>query len=211
MIPARFSFEYPERCLKIMETSAPLAEEMNLTTTFAVMMAMPLLLVPLERMNAAHPMGEHVVEPELHRELKRIRNKAFNSTPFWAGQQDKDWRLSKVVNSIEDTKGWRNSEGFHPSDPASLNEIQSADAGKVLRVMRNALAHGNIVYLDATGFETTYTPAQKIGFVSRTDGFPWDGRHRVLVVSEQAFMQFLRAWAKWIGGFHSNSSLALAA
>ena len=50
---------------------------------------------------------------------------------------------------------------------AAKNSLPDRKADEVLRVVRNALAHGNIVYLNENGFEQRNTKLQFLGFLSR--------------------------------------------
>ena len=47
------------------------------------------------------------------------------------------------------------------------NTIADRNAGEVLRLVRNALAHGNLVYLNKRGHEEPGTKLEHIAFLSR--------------------------------------------
>lgn len=49
----------------------------------------------------------------------------------------------------------------------ALNKVADCKAGKVLRVVRNALAHGNVVYLNVDGLEVRGTEVQFLAFLTR--------------------------------------------
>lgn len=47
---------------------------------------------------------------------------------------------------------WRNEDDRRPMRPEAKSIIGRRNVGDVLRVVRNALAHGNVIYPDETGF-----------------------------------------------------------
>lgn len=51
MTPERFCTEIPQRMCRLLDAMQPIAKQQNLTTSLALMIAMPLLMIPLERTN----------------------------------------------------------------------------------------------------------------------------------------------------------------
>jgi hypothetical protein len=49
MTPERFCTEVPQRMRRLLDAMYPVAHEQGLTTSFTLMVAMPLLMIPLER------------------------------------------------------------------------------------------------------------------------------------------------------------------
>ena len=68
--------------------------------------------------------------------------------------QNRHWRCSRIMNDVNRTQGWRGEDDLHPMHPDAANTIDRRSVNDVLRVVRNALAHGNVVYLDGRGLET---------------------------------------------------------
>jgi hypothetical protein len=54
--------------------------------------------------------------------------------------------FSQILTDANDTHGWRDEARKHPMAVDTKNTIATRKAGEVLRVIRNAPAHGNIVY-----------------------------------------------------------------
>jgi hypothetical protein len=84
-----------------------------------------------------------------------------------------------------------------------------------LRAIRNAVAHGNVVYLNASGLEIQGTEVQFLGFLSRYEETE-DQRqkaetYRLVVTSEEGFLGFVKSWTAWVARFSSDGELYQAA
>jgi len=93
--------------------------------------------------------------------------------------------------------------------------MQDRKADDVLRVIRNALAHGNIVYLNERGFEERDTKLQFLGFLSRYEETEEQKAkvetYRLVTTTEDEFLRFVKLWAKWISQFQGDDQLSEAA
>ena len=103
MIPARFVFEYPKRCLDLIEAMEIEARRRKLVGSFSLMVAPSLFLIPYERMDKKHPLREREREPDLYRALHRIKNTNFLQAAFWKSAPAGDWRVARVVTPINKT------------------------------------------------------------------------------------------------------------
>jgi hypothetical protein len=83
-----------------------------------------------------------------------------------------------------------------------MEAAANAPANKMIGHLRNALAHGNITYLDSKG-DASDRPAAMYGFASARMGHPKcappqiTGLHAWRVGAE-GFRRFLDSWAAWI-------------
>jgi hypothetical protein len=171
MVPQRFVVEYPERCLTLLEMLEPMARESQLVGSFSLLVAASAFVIPYERMQSRHPMHLQNHDGDLDSALRRLDDdEQFLRASFWNGASPGEWRFSRVMEHVENTHRWRDEAGLHPMLPEALNRIADCKAGKVLRVIRNALAHGNVVYLNATGFEVSGTKVQFLAFLTRYEG-----------------------------------------
>ena len=97
----------------------------------------------------------------------------------------------------------------------ATNSVQDRKADDVLRVIRNALAHGNVVYLNERGFEERGTKLQFLGFLSRyeeTDEQKAKAEtYRLVTTTEDEFLRFVKLWAKWVSQFQGDNLLSEAA
>lgn len=215
MIPARFVYEYPARCLELIETMEAEAHRRHLVGSFSLLVAPSLFLIPYERMKEQHPIREHEREPEIYAAMKRIRSQKFLDADFWAGQRKESWRLTRIVSRVNKTGNWRDENGLFPFDSNAQNRISNSSVNKIIRVIRNALAHGNIVYVNESGFEQHGTKLQFLCFLSRFEESNEDRRksetYYLLSVAEEEFLGFLKAWAAWLGSHQMDSRIQEAA
>ena len=85
----------------------------------------------------------------------------------------------------------------------------------MLRVLRNALAHGNIIYLDKNGQEIAGNRMVYMAFLSRYEETETQREeaetYRVVITTEEAFLHFVKSWAEWIGSLELDRRLAAGA
>lgn len=206
--PQHFSRDLQTRCLHLIKELGPVVAKGEragpfggpLTTTFLLAMAMPMLLLPFERIvQPASQKRSHGDDRDLDVSLtKRMLGGLggpFKNMPFFAAGA---W-------SMVDTQEAFNTAGELPAGPAvALSEQASFDraanetAADFLEALRHSLAHGGVMYLDQTG-NTSHDedPVAMVAFVSVA--YPNNTKHlRVIRVDEGSFKNFLAAWAKWV-------------
>ena len=216
MIPERFSTEIPQRMRSLLDALEPIARQQDLLTSFTLMAAMPILIIPLERIakNRVGPRNEI-------NDVKKARNfssawtevkfKKFTNVFLPSREERPRWRYLIIPKTqIDNPTSWRDSLGRHPIQPGAINEIETQDVENILTVMRNALAHGSIVFLDEKGEEKPKRKVTFIAFVSRVQGQERSSvdSFRVLIVDEESFLTFLKRWTEWISKFEMPSSLS---
>src|SRR5437868_1801593 len=168
MIPARFAVEYPERCLSLLGELEPSARKHGLVASFSILVASSAILIPYERMRSHHPMHRKGQDGDLSRALRSLDKKElFYNAHFWKESSPGDWRFSRILTEPKDVGGWRDEDKRHPMAVDAKNTIAFRNAGQVVRVIRNSLAHGNIVYLNAQGLEVEGTKVAFLAFLSR--------------------------------------------
>ena len=209
MIPDRFVTKYPARCLELLEAMQQIAAERDLIGSFALLTAASILNIPLERLAKQHPLtAEYGFD--LYQALRSVEKQRWADAEFWQGQDCASWHFSRIVTNPNDVSGWRADDG-QPSMSAATNTIAGRRAGDVLRVLRNALAHGNIVYLNADGRETAGTRLHFIGFLSRYEESPEEraaaNTYRLVAAPEADFLGFVKCWARWLAGFEGEYEL----
>jgi len=215
MIPQRFVTEYPERCLQLFDILEPQATANNLVGSFALLAASAAFVIPYERLKK-HPLETSSVQtPSVSNALRHLEKQPFASADFWRGSDPGYWRFTRVMEHVDDTQRWRDPDKRHPMSKEAVNKLEGRKAGEVLRVIRNALAHGNIVFLDGNGFETRGAPAQFLAFLSRYEENEEQRSkaetYRLIVASERDFLNLVKAWVKWIATFPRDTSLSDAA
>jgi hypothetical protein len=205
--PAHYSLDVVTRCGSLLKHLMPhvrkgLPDDKrfggSLSTTFLLTMANPMIALPVERIFKPND-GRHVVADDraLNTGLSDEVNKVFDGvtkfkeTPFFA---QTDWRLVRGVKPFNIAK-WGNKQVF---DKLASDEGKKQAAEETARFMilhlRNAIAHGGIVYLDENGCLNEKTAAM-LGFVSAPTNLKCLHISRV---SEPDFHRFLFAWSDWI-------------
>lgn len=225
--PQHYSRELPDRCLRLIEELWPAVAEVHvpgqqhlgpLTTTFLLAMATPIITLPIERVERHFGMGtggyvddrhlDDLMTDEVRRVFKLHR---FESAPFFAAGQ---WRFTSVHYNGENL-----SQHLPEQIAEGLNSAEALGAAAELQVsewascLRNALAHGGVIYVDRDGRQSHGQPTEGFVFVSakypNRDTRQPPERLKILRVSEVDFRSFLRRWVEWL---HSSGlSQALAA
>ena len=206
MIPQRFAVEYPERCLQLLRVFEAIAQERDLYGTFSVMLAASILIIPWERANGRHPLTQEQ-GGDLNAGLRRLARQRWLAAEFWHDTPAGEWRFSRIIGDPNDVRAWKDEEG-RPSFSPEANTVGRRRVGEVFRVLRNALAHGNIVYLDKRGRETAGARVQHIAFLSRYEENQEQHEaaetYRLVTVRETDFLPFVRAWALWVYHHHHH-------
>lgn len=215
MIPERFVTEYPSRCMELFAIIEPMAREKELIGSFSLIVATSVFLIPYERLKARHPLNRGGNEHELYASIYRVERQRFLQAEYWQNVQPQDWRFSRIMNEVEWTEGWRDENDRHPMAPDAKNTINRRTVGDLLRVVRNALAHGNVVYLDENGLETRGARLRYLAFLSRYEetGEQRQVRqtYRVVTTTEHGFLEFVKAWAAWLAMLPADTRFTEAA
>lgn len=192
MIPQRFVTEYPQRCGQLLDMLEPHARGAELVGSFALLVASAAFTIPFGRMTEAdHPLGRP--ERGLSRAIRQLRRRSFLETPFWGETAPAFFRYARIINDPEYAGGWRDEAGIHPIHSAEIK-----DSNTVLRTVRHALAHGNVVYLDENGHESPGSRLRYLAFLSKHED---ERSHRVAIFGEEDFLAFLKAWIAWVQTF----------
>jgi len=191
-VPDRFVTEYPDRCRQLLDMLEGPAREADLIGSFALLVASAAFNIPFARMvEKAHPLG--APEDKLYGAIQGLKKQPFEKAEFWKGAAPAFFRYAKIVTSAEDSRGWQDAAGNHP-----LSSTEQKDANTVLRTIRNALAHGNVVYLDKDGYETPGNRLVYLAFLSKHES---GAGYRVAIFDEESFLAFLKAWISWLQAF----------
>jgi hypothetical protein len=200
-VPARLAAEYPRRCLQLIEALESVAREEQLVGSFALLAAASVLTIPFERARSKHFLHrDH--DDDLTAAVEALGKVKFSRAPFWEGDAPVGWRQSHIVQNVDSVAAWIDRDGRHPLDSGAQNFIEGKTSTEVIRVIRNALAHGNIIYLNESGEEKEGDRLFYLAFLSRYE----EGRdaqeeaetYRLIVTPEAEFLRFVKKWASWI-------------
>lgn len=214
-VPDRFAIEYPRRALELIGMLEASARENSLLGSFGLLAASAVLTIPFERMRTSHFLHDQARDDDLVKNLKALEKAVFLKAPFWRGAPSNGtWRQSRIVSTVDKVRNWVDPDGRDPRSEEA-DTIQSRKASEVLRVLRNALAHGNIIYLNKDGQEIAGNRMVYMAFLSRYEESPEQREegetYRVVITTEEAFLHFVKCWAEWIGGLALDRRVASAA
>jgi len=230
-IPQHYSRELPERCLFLIESLLSAVNDLAiegdehlgpLTTTFLLAMSNPIITLPIERVErhrrrALNGLEGYADDRPLSPELTNavdiaLGENALEQSPFICAGA---WRFSSIPYNEQ-----QNVARYFPDDLAhalamqdALEEARLMSASRWASCLRNSLAHGGVVYLDADGHQCFGQPTEMIGFVSAQ--YPKNNMRKpperlvALRITRDDYLTFLRRWVGWLG--ESQLSLALAA
>jgi hypothetical protein len=207
-VPERFVTEYPDRCRRLLDMLEGPARSGDLIGSFALLVASAAFNIPYARMSEKdHPLGRP--EDRLYDAMEGLNKQRFEDASFWKGAGPSFFRYARIMTDAEDSFRWRDAEGNHPLSSMT----QSKNANRVLRTIRNALAHGNVVYLDKNGHETPGNQLVYLVFLSKPDKKDkqdnGDG-YRIAILDEESFLAFLKAWTDWLQEFPLGRKLKFA-
>ena len=224
--PQHYSIELPGRCLQLIEGLWPSASKLfggerpdlgPLTSTFLISMSMPILNVPLERIERQIDKGEgyaddrHLNQEAVEAFTGVIRKGSFGAAPFyrhgaWRFHRLKQRPFPNIAKGLPDDV----AEALWAEDAAEA--AYNMNASQWISILRNAMAHGGIAYLDENGRSSHGTPVKMFAFVSGKYGKPkcdhadasckfgmgeLEGLS-ILRISETDYMQFLTEWVAWL-------------
>jgi hypothetical protein len=238
-IPQHHSRDLPDRCFQLIEKLWPAVQEVYadgqehlgpLTTTFLLALANPIIVLPIERIERHRgkeiggyvndrPLSAHLSE-EVDRALGAAR---FDKSPFF---EERQWRAASVpfdhqnfaLHFPDDVREQLNSD-------KALETAASMPTSQWASVLRNAISHGGVSYLDGQGCSHDQGRTEMLAFVSATypkypKGHDLEGRSdtslpplrlNVLRVSEVDFRSFLTRWTEWLKSSGLSRQLAEAA
>ncbi|MGK9338858.1 hypothetical protein [Sinorhizobium meliloti] len=220
-----YSLDLPERCLDLFSALLPFVEQHGqlasryggrLTTTLTLAMAVPMLTLPIERIerqlqNAEGYADDRVVARRLVEKIEAaVLGKRLSDHPIFA---DLDWSFMQSVAPFNIARGLPEEIAEHLDTRIARSSAKELQFTTFLSCLRNGLSHGGILYLNEHG-QTTGGEARMFCFVSarqdrtqpkcdKRDGrcptvVPRTRDLRLLRISEVRFREFLFRWVHWL-------------
>ena len=216
--PLHYSLELPSRCIQLVDALWPLVEEIPqpdapdlgpLTSTFLISMSIPMITIPVERIQRARNPGAHAyandrgLDERVTDAFDTVLNGALKDAPFYVPGH---WRFASETEKLPINI----AEGIPDLISDKLNvEGAVAAAGEMnasqwVSTIRNSFAHGGIAYLDETGRSSFGTPVKMYAFVSGK--YDQEGSKRpapleglyFLQIGEAQYRDFLNRWVGWL-------------
>ncbi len=216
-IPTRFAIEYPQRALRLIKMLELDARKHDLLGSFGLLAASAILTIPYERMQIRHFLNRQHLDSDLASALKQLKKSSFLHGPFWENHKPGNWWQSRIVSSVQNVDEWRDDRGLHPLASGNVNKLadQKRTADEVIRVLRNALAHGNVIYLDQEFRENSSKRMIYMAFLSRYEETEEQRAisetYRLVLTDEEEFLKFVKCWASWIGRLGDDGVVSEAA
>lgn len=215
--PEHYSADIPERCLHLIEKLLPRAEQIfmpgqhkdlgPLVSTFVLTMSIPVITLPYERIfkpddsEFSYADDRHVrtnlsFEVKSQMNLPKLSESRFFGLDWWRFTKVGENSLFNLADGIPD----------HVADALSIEKARQ-DASNMpvtqwISIIRNALSHGGIAYLDESG-RSSY--GHRVAMFAFASGKYDRGNtpHRlvglnVLRISQSDFEDFLREWVRWL-------------
>jgi hypothetical protein len=210
--PDHYSRALPQRCLQLIDDlwghatqtlQADRPECGPLTSTFLLSMSMPIVNLPIERIER-HRVKEgeayaddSAKDPKLSRAIfdtlgpQELRKAPFYSPGAWSFAEARVFNISDGLPTEFATM---------LASPEAEKRASKMPTSQWSSILRNAMAHGGIAYLDHSGqYAYEEAPVGMYLFVSgkKNDEGKLIGL-RLLRISEAKYRDFLRAWVKWL-------------
>jgi hypothetical protein len=210
--PRHYSVEIPQRCLQLIDELWPYAEKTQqpnhpelgaLTTTFLISMSMPIINLPIERIERHRSAEIEGYADDRHIDAlltvavntilggQELRKAPFYSHGAWSFANYSDETPVNVARSLP------NDLAQELCRETAVAKADKMPASQWCSILRNAMAHGGIAYLDEFGQTTYGRPVTMYAFVSGafTDEQALIGLN-VLRISEKHYRLFLRKWVE---------------
>lgn len=193
-----FVEDFPHRCRDILKLAGKPAVLRGREVTLALIVASAGLVIPYERLKPDggeidHPSGDNKKFSAAANNLRTLLAEYFLSSAVW-GMPASTWHSGKLKSVTGDPDSW---EGLRNRQPVKEDKT----VGSVLRVIRNALAHGNIF--------TFNNPIEAIIFINANTNDKKEVRDYTFVfVAPADFLLFLEKWFDFLDELHISQTEA---
>lgn len=215
MINPVFTYDFARRCRALLHDLEPVARTTHapetggpLTTTFAIAMAMPLIVVPIERLGTYNRAAGHDRSrlPTMYGKLDAELAKPFSAAKFRGGAA---WALvtcPEPVNGPSDWQGRVVSAGGLFAD-VHRQAIDDTLGKEVLNGLRCALAHGSVAYLDRDGKYTPGAEAEVVALFATKREKDRPPVVQIYAVHQDHFLTFLDDWACFLDEIRGDEAI----
>lgn len=186
-----FVSDFPARCAALLGDFERTARLRKREVTLMLCLAMPSIVVPLERLagprstakgeSSGHPSRDWERFEQAKSGLEDLFEIPFRGSPLWPDAASSSWFFGELSDVSNGPDSWAEL-----GTPKALGPERKAKT--VLLHIRNALAHGNI-------FTRGNPEIEQIILLSRPEGAD---RFRFLAVSPADFRGFLKNWLEFL-------------
>lgn len=217
--PSNYSLELPQRCLSLLDKLWPYARTIfpadrpdlgPLTSTFLISMSMPIINLPIERIErrsggeAHHYASDRPINAAVTDAIiETLQKRPFGSAPFFV---DGAWRFATCATPPfpNIARGLPENIARELSGEQAAKDAARMPASQWSSILRNALAHGGIAYLNDQGRSTYGEPVKMYAFASGKYDEQSVQRPKPLKavhflrISEIDYRDFLCRWVGWL-------------
>lgn len=213
--PANYSLELPARCLRLLdglrEPSTHIFSDDRpdlgpLTATLLLSLSIPIFSFPIERLDrpsndeSKDYLNDRSLNPGAAKKFTSVINNKLSKAPFY---KSTSWRFAEVDPPFDLSKGLPTDFANMLAAEDSIIAARNLDCRLWASVLRNALAHAGVAYLDEYGQSRYGAPVAMYAFVSgKFDDTDTKVRVlrkiRALRISESDYREFLKGWVSWL-------------
>ena len=175
-----FTGDFPARCVAVLDAASDIAKGQEREVTLLLMAASASFIVSFERLKpdtreGGHPFGDNKKFSVAAESLSQLMKSEFIGSELCPGMSH-SWRSAKNIKSVRGgPEQWLQSAKLEPV-------TQQRPVASILKLLRNALAHGSLY--------TTGDPIKELIFVQRQNKADFE----ILIVGQENFEFFIRAW-----------------
>lgn len=196
---ADFVSDFPRRCIELLNSGEASSSAKGREVTLLLMVASTSLVIPFERLrldtdHSSHPFGENKIYSQSSEALSSLLERPFVGSAI-GPSSDNTWKIADPVYDVSgDPSDWLRDCSIKPV--GSKKQVRS-----ILKLLRNALAHGNI--------KTRGNPIRELIFVqerfaSCNPGEPRRRTHfEVLLVTPEDLKAMIRGWVVFLAESHA--------
>ncbi|RVG28641.1 hypothetical protein [Sinorhizobium meliloti] len=219
--PLHFSLEVPKRAHQLLRDFYEHLGESDRTrlplkATFLLSVSMPIVILPIERIlkyrrnpNSGH-MNDAVLNPKLADAVDHaidlqaaVHQAHFFTGPWQFASLDKGGGFPNLA-----ANGLPEAVAVQLDTPAAIEDAKNLSANRFCKILRNALAHGGILYLDEYARSNSTAPVRRFAFVS-TDNPNAPTKLFFLRIGMADYRAFLQKWVDWLKTEAINEILAV--
>lgn len=208
--PTHFSLEVPKRAHQLLrdlyeQLTDSDGTRLPLKATLLLSVSMPIVILPIERIlkYRRKPTEVHMNDAILNERLADAVDRAMDfdakvhEAKFFAGS----WQYAMLPKGA----GFPNlaADGLPPDiaqqldAPDAVENARNLSANRFCKILRNALAHGGVLYLDQYGRSSSGSPVRRFAFVS-TDNPYKPSKLYFLRITMADYRGFLQRWVDWL-------------
>lgn len=208
--PIHFSLEVPKRAHQLLHEmyerlGVSEGTQLSLKATFLLSVSMPMIILPIERIlkykrpRAPEHMNDAALNARLAEAVDRgidLRSQVHRASFFTGRWQYATLAKGAAFPNLAAT-GLPAAIATELDLPDAIDNARNLSANLFCKILRNALAHGGILYLDEHGRTHSDAPVRRFAFVSMDDPHNPTKLH-FLRIAMADYRAFLECWVNWL-------------